>query len=276
MKKKRGQNEGSISERSNGTFIAQITVDGKRVSKYFKTKREANVWRIDTLSKIQKGMFNVDTQILLSEYLEQWMVNSRRRVKPKTLIQYQQIIDQHINPYLGKYKLTDIRPNMVQSLYTKKEDMGIGGRTILLIHAVLHSALNQAQKEDLIYRNPLDAIKRPSFQKKEGKSMNETQVRSFLLACRGHRFEALFKIAVRNGLRQGELLGLKWNDLNWETNELFIQRQLQRLPGKGLLLVEPKTEKSKRIIVLGQDPMNALKIHKNQQYCQQQFAGEKW
>ena len=121
MKKKRGQNEGSISKRrKDGLIPAQISVNGKRITKYFRTVSEANAWRIDSLSKVQKGLFVVETNLTLSEFFDQWLINSRRRVKPKTLIQYTQIIDQHIRPYLGNFKLTELRPNLIQQLYTLK------------------------------------------------------------------------------------------------------------------------------------------------------------
>lgn len=276
MAKKSGQNQGSVSVRKDGLIQAQISVDGKRITRYFKSKKEANAWKIESLNKIQKGMFNTNTQISLGEFLDRWLADSNRSVKIKTHLQHKQIINQHIKPYLGEIKLIELRPNMVQQLYSKKEEMGLGQRTILLIHCVLHCALNQAVKEDLIFRNPLDAVIRPRFVKKEMKFLNEIQVRSFLIACKGHRLEMLFKLAITTGLREGEILGLKWSDLNWETHQLSVQRQLQRIPQVGLLMAEPKSASGKRMIMLGPDTIHALRSHSNNQYIEQQFAGDRW
>jgi len=276
MAKKSGQNQGSVSVRKDGLVMAQISVDGKRITKYFKSKKEANAWKIETLNKIQKNSFNTNTQITLGEFLERWLSDSNRSVRIKTHLQHKQIINQHIKPYLGEMKLIELRPTMVKQLYSMKEEMGLGQRTILLIHCVLHCALNQAVKEDLIFRNPLDAVIRPRFVKKEMKFLNENQVISFLMAAKGTRLEALFKVAITSGLREGEILGLKWSDLNWETHQLSIQRQLQRIPQVGLVMAEPKSASGKRLIMLGPDTIHALRSHSNNQYIDQQFAGDRW
>jgi len=107
------------------------------------------------------------------------------------------------------------------------------------------------------------------------KFLNEIQVRSFLIACKGHRLETLFKLAITTGLREGEILGLKWSDLDWETHQLSIQRQLQRIPKVGLFMAEPKSTSVKRLIMLGPDTISAIRSHSDKQYLEQQFASEK-
>jgi integrase len=276
MKGKKGQNQGSVSIRKNGSYLAQISVEGKRISKYFKTKREANLWILDSLNKVQKGMFYSGPQVLVSDYLDQWLVDSKDSVRPKTHIQYCQIIEQHIIPSLGKYKLSELRPEMIQALYNQKIDSGSGVRTVRLIHSVLHCALNRALKLNLIYRNPADAVYRPKLKKIEMKILDENQVRSLLIASRGTRLETLLKVAITTGLRQGEILGLKWSDLDWETHQLHIQRQVQRIPKVGLTFPEPKSAAGRRIIALGPETINQLKEHFNKQCLERKLAGDKW
>ena len=274
--KKSGQNQGSVSVRKNGTIMVQLTVDGKRITKYFKTKKEANAWRIESLHKIQKGMFNSGPQVLLSEYLEQWLIASKDSIRPKTHIQYRQIIEQHILPNLGKLKLNELQPEMIQALYNKKIVTGSGVRTVRLIHSVIHCALNQALKLGLIYRNPSDAVYRPKLLRTEMKILDEDQARSLLIAARGRRLEALFKVSITTGLREGEILGLKWGDLDWDKNQLNVQRQLQRIPKTGLVFSEPKTSAGLRMIELGSDTIASLKAHFNRQRLEKNFKGEIW
>lgn len=276
MTKKSGQNQGSVSLRKDGLVLAQITVDGKRISKYFKTKREANAWRIETLNKIQNGMFNSGPQVLLSEYLAQWLIASKDSVRPKTHIQYRQIVEQHINPMLGQIKLSDLRPEMIQAAYNRKTAAGVSARTVRLIHSVLRSALNQALRMGLIYRNPATVVYQPKLKETEMKVLDENQVRSLLITAKGHRLEALFKLEVTSGLREGEILGLKWSDIDWENHQLKVQRQLQRVPGMGLMFSEPKSAAGKRMIMLGSQTIVSLKAHSSRQYAERVFSGDKW
>jgi integrase len=276
MTKKSGQNQGSVSLRKDGSVQAQISIDGKRISKYFKTKREANAWRIETLNKIQNGMFNSGPQVLLSEYLAQWLIASKDSVRPKTHIQYRQIVEQHINPMLGQIKLSDLRPEMIQAAYNNKTAAGTSARTVRLTHSVLRSALNQALRMGLIYRNPATVVYQPKLKEADMKVLDENQVRSFLIAAKGHRLETLFKLEVTSGLREGEILGLKWSDLDWENHQLKVQRQLQRVPGVGLMFSEPKSAAGRRMIMLGSDTIASLKAHSSRQHAERVFAGDKW
>ena len=276
MAKKAGQNQGSITKRKNGTYMVQITVDGKRITKYFKTKKEANKWRIERLNKIQNGLFYSGPKLTLEEFFEEWLIARKDSIKPKTLNQYRQIVGSHINPTLGKIKLNELQPAEIQALYNEKVNAGIGTRTVRLIHSVLHCALGHALRLGIIYRNPSDAVYKPKAQKTEMQILDENQVRSFLIAARGKRLEALYKVAITTGLRKGEILALKWSDLDWRSGQLNIQRQVQRVPGSGLVFTEPKTKAGRRMIVLGPDTVLGLKEHFKRQLAEIEFMGDKW
>jgi integrase len=276
MTKKSGQNEGSISKRKNGTYMVQLTVDGKRVTKYFKTKKEANVWRIDTLQKIQSGLFYSGPKLTLSEYLKEWLTAREGSIRPKTHYQYRQIVEQHINPVLGDIKINELQPVEIQAFYNKKIESGTGVRTVRIIHSVLHCALNHALKLGIIYRNPSDVVYKPKTEKREMEILDEDQVRMLLIAAKGKRLEALYKVAVTTGLRKGEILGLKWSDLDWDTHQLNVQRQVQRVPEKGITFSHPKTSAGRRMIILGSDTISALKDHQKRQWVDREFKGDKW
>lgn len=275
MSKKRGQGEGSIYKRKDGSWSAQVSIQGKRVSKYFKTQREGLDWLQQIRNQIQAGLTFSGAQLPLSEFLQQWLGSIRESIKTKTLFQYAQIIRDHIIPRLGKIKLKDLRPDQIQSLYNEKLDAGTSSRTVILIHAVLHRALKHALKQGILGRNPTDAVNRPRFRRREMKTLSDTQVRTLLLAVKDTRFEAFFWIAIVTGLRQGELLGLRWSDLNWQSRRLQVQRQLQRIKG-GHEFTDPKSTAGKRMIVLGEGTMMKLQRHLNILMQEKQQVGANW
>ncbi|MGA7607934.1 MAG: site-specific integrase [Anaerolineales bacterium] len=108
------------------------------------------------------------------------------------------------------------------------------------------------------------------------KTLTDSQVRVFLSAARGLRHEALFWMAVFTGLREGELFGLKWSDLDWQTKHLKVQRQLQRLQGKGMVFTAPKTAAGKRMLVLSTATVAKLREHLDRQQNEKVTAGDKW
>jgi len=277
MSRKRGQNEGSISKRPDGLFCAQVTGDnGKRVTKYFHTRKEANEWLQETLLQIKNGLSLLGSQTTFEEYLEHWLETASLTIRPNTYKQYSQIVSQHITPVLGKVKLKDIRPEMIQGLYNSKLAAGTSNRTVILIHCVIHRSLRQAVMFRILGWNPADAVVRPRLPRTEMKVLTDTQVRNLLLVSRGTRYEALLQLAVTVGLRQGEILGLKWSDLDWNTRHLQIQRQVQSVKGKGKVFSEPKSAAGKRLVVLGSGTIEVLRAHWKRQQQERQFVGDRW
>lgn len=256
-------------------YFAQVTIQGRRISKYFRTQREGLDWLQEMRSQIQNGLTMAGAQMSLSDYLDQWLGTIRESVRPKTLLQYTQIVRGHIFPMLGKIKLKDLRPDQIQALYNSKRKAGVSARTVILIHAVLHKALKHALKMGIIGRNPADAVTRPRIQRKEMRTLTDAQDRSFLSVAEHNRFNVLYWLAVTTGLRQGELLGLKWSDLDWNNHRLRIVRQLQRLPG-GLEFTEPKSAAGRRVIALGASTLEKLRKQQDIQSEARQRAGGSW
>ena len=276
MYKKRGQNEGSIYKRKDGRWVAQVTIQGKHVCKYFHSRSECREWLRAMEDQIRNGLTLAGAQMSLGKYLDQWLSSISGSVQPGTLQQYTQIAYQHVVPRLGHIKLKDLRPDQIQQLYKEKLDAGRSARTVLMTHAVLRRALKQAVRLGIIGRNPVDAVTRPKFHRKEMQTLTDTQVRSLILAAKGTRYEALFWMAVATGLRQGELLGLRWSDLNWKTRRLHVQRQLQREQGTGLVFTQPKSAAGRRVIALGEPTINVLRRHLGLLDQARQQAGARW
>jgi integrase len=273
--RKRGQNEGSIYKRKGGRWCAQISVQGKRVTNYFDTQREGLDWLQEMRNQINAGLTLDGAQKSLSDFLEQWLGSIRLSVRPMTLSQYRQIVRMHIIPMLGSIKLKDLRPDQIQTLYNQKLDSGTSARTVLLIHAVLHRSLKQAFKWGIIGRNPASVVTRPKVVRKEMMTLNDNQVRTLILIAKGTRYEVLFWLAVTTGMRQGELLGLRWSDLDWRSKKLHVQRQLQRTSA-GQIFSEPKSAAGRRVIMLGDETIKKLRAHLGVLSQERQIAGEQW
>ncbi len=276
MAKRRGNQEGSIYKRKGGLWCVQVSLDNHRLTKYFKTRREAREWLTETLDQIQTGQSIESGRISLADFLEKWLDLARPSLCHKTWAQYHQICRDHILPSLGKVRIRDLRPDQIQGLYNSKIECNVSTNTVRILHAVLHRSLEQAVRWGMIDRNPANAVIRPKPCRKEIQTLNSHQARQFLIAAQGSRYEALYYLAITTGLRAGELLGLKWDDLDWIKGYLHVQRQVQRLAGNGLALLEPKSAAGRRVVVLGQTMITVLDEHFKKQDCLRAFTGERW
>jgi integrase len=279
MAGKRGHGEGSVYWRaSRERWVAAATLpDGRTREHQCKTKREAQEWLNKTLLAIQQGTLATGPQQTVATFLEQWLQDTAKaRVRPSTFYRYQVLMNTHAIPALGKLPLQKLTPQHLQRFYTDKLDSGLAPATVAQIHRILHRALKDAMRWDLIGRNPCDLVDTPRGRSPEIRPLNEEQVIAFLKAAREDPLEALWVLAVTTGMRQGELLGLKWEDLAEDTRSLSVRRSLQYLPGAGYIVQEPKSTKGRRRIALGPLAIMALNRHRERQRLQREFAGEQW
>ena len=276
MAKKRGNNEGSIYKRANGTWSVQATLQGRRLSHTFKTQWECQEWLKKTRSQIDNGMTLASTKISLGEYLTSWLTSTKTSKAPNTWQHYKRLIRNYIIPNLGEIKVRDLRPENIQAFYNRLFDRQVGVYTIRKIHGTLHSALQQAVKTCMIGRNPASFAQPPREPANEMDILTESQVGQLLVAAQGHRLEALYYLAVISGMRQMELLGLKWNDLDWVKQTLKIERQLLRPDGDGVNFSSPKTRYGKRSIALGTKTIEILRKHHERQQAERLKGSEVW
>jgi len=272
----RGRNEGSISKRSNGSYRAQISVSGKRVSASFKTKAEAQKWIRDQLAKAERGFDFQGSKITLGEYLPQWLENSKTGLRAKTSHQYDQVMKKHIIPHIGSIALKDLRLAMIEKYYADLLRSGVGTRTVRIGHNILHKSLEKALRYGLVTYNPTQGATLPQYKHSEMQVLDETQVSQFLVAAQESYYRAFYHLAVTTGMRQGELFGLKWIDLQWNKGILHLQRQVQKVPGQGWSFVEPKTKSGRRTIKIGEGSLEAIREHKVHQDLLKAKIGERW
>jgi integrase len=182
----------------------------------------------------------------------------------------------YLLPGLGEgTKLAEVKPDRVQDLYNHLISDGVGISMVRYVHVVLRIALSHAVKLQLIQTNPTDAVITPAEPKWEMESFDEAQANQMLFAARGHRLEALFYLAVTTGMRQSELLGLRWTDLDWIRRTLRIERQLAR-GTEGYQLVELKTMYSRRTIELGEVAIAKLRERQVLERLERAVAGDRW
>jgi integrase len=276
VNKIRGRNEGSISQRPNGTWRAQVSSDGRRISKGFQTKTEGLTWLRKMQSEVDRGLDVQGGKILLQEYLTQWLEASKVSLRPKTALQYEQVTRKHIVPHIGSIPVNALRLVKVEQFYSTLLLSGVGVRTVRIVHAVLHKALEKTVRYQIISYNPVHGAILPREKHGEMQILDDRQLGQFLIAAKGSRFEAMYYLAVSTGMRQGELFGLKWADLQWQSGTLNIQRQVQKIPGKGWDFEEPKTRAGRRTIKVGESVLQALRVHRLNQELQKASVGARW
>ena len=211
----------------------------------------------------------------MNVYIGEWLDGIRTSVSPRTWTRYEQLVRCHATPVFGKATLEKITPQQLQRLYADLARAGAGQGTVLQVHAVLHRAFKQALLWNLIPRNPADAVSRPKQRRQEMTTLTPEQARKLLAAARGDRLEALYVLAVTTGMRQGELLGLRWKDIDLELGMIHLQASLQRTKD-GFEFVQPKTHRSRRQVMLTTVARDSLKRHRISQTAERLVKGEVW
>ena len=223
-------------------------------------KSEAQAWIREMAGQIDHGLTYQATQITLTEYLSDWLSSVRDNVKTATWKQYEYVVRLHITPFIGKIKLSELSPLAIQRLYSSRRAGGVGARTVQLIHAVLHAALEQAVRLRLLGSNPGKMVDRPKVNRQSVDCLTEQEIWALLARAKGTPLDMLLHLAITTGMRQGELLGLKWRDVQWDRAVILVNRQLKRVSG-GLKLAPLKTEQSKRAVQIGKSTLEKLGSH---------------
>jgi integrase len=278
VSRKRGNGEGSIHRRKDGGWCAQYivyTAEGrKRKTIYGKTRAEVGGKLAKALSDSQDGLVFDDEGLTLGKYLDKWLEGSLRgAVRQSTFDRYEIAVRVHIKPVLGRLKLTKLAPTHLAGFYQDKLAAGFAPASVNKLHVALHKALAQAVKWRMIPRNVAEVVKGPRPAPEEIRPLNREQTKTLVEAAKGERFEALYKLAVTTGLRQGELLGLKWEEADLEEGVVRVRRTLARHKGR-LVLGEPKTKRSRRTVQLTEAAVEALEEHFGRQMVQWDCLGD--
>ena len=269
---------GCITHRADGTYAAVIELsrgpNGRRRHKWFggyRTRKEAQSRLTALLHELQDGSFIAPSKMMFDEYLRRWLADSAaHRLSARSFERTKCIVECHLIPELGGCRLAELRPLHIQAYLTaarrsgrKNGQGGLTGATLLKHFEVLHSALNQAVRWELIARNPASAVDRPRAEMKPGqaiRALSGDEVATLLGNAAGERLYTPILVAVTTGLRRGELLALRWADLDLEKATLSVNRALEET-GSGVAFKTPKTARSRRTMPLAATTVQALRDH---------------
>jgi integrase len=277
---KRGNGEGGITRhKKSGLYMARYIVETptgkKRKTVYGKTREEAHDKLVDALSNRNKGLVFEGENQTLSEYLDRWLNGSvKGSVKPSTYESYERMIRNHIRPALGHRKLKALAPDQVQYFYQSKLNANLAPGSVRLMHGILHKALDQAVRWGAVPRNVCKATTPPRPNPQEIRPLDAEQAKRILEASRENRLEALYVLAVTAGLRIGELLGLKWEDIDLGAGTLHVRRTKSQAK-TGPTFTAPKNGKG-RSIRLTRRAVEVLKAHKVAQNSERLKMGSLW
>lgn len=274
----RGHGEGTITLRKDGRYAVGISLEnGKRKFYYAKSKKEALELLRRVQQEQQQGTLVEGPQQTLGQFLPEWLQTHKQSIRPRSYERYESIIRLHLVPTLGKVKLQKLTAQHLDRLYAQKLEEGLHPTTVTAIHNMLHTALDKAMRLGLLARNVCELVSPPRAVHREIKPLTLEQIHKLLEAAKGHSLETLFVLAVTTGMRRGELFGLKWQDIDFAKGVLHIRRALVRMPtGQGYKETEPKTEKSRRSIVLTSKAIGSLKEHRRQQEEIRATVGVAW
>jgi len=268
MAKKRGQNEGTITQRKDGRWEARVTTgykNGRQVRKclYGKTRQEVANKLSAALTDVQKGVDLPNEKLTVKSFLTSWLEGTAQgRLRQSTYARYKTLIDKHIVPHIGSYPVARLNPQQTQRLWAMLQKDGLSARTVIQVRAILRTALNQAVRQGVTTRNAAALTDPPKAEVFKPTFLTADQAEKLLKAAKGHRLEALITLALTAGMRVGEILGLTWSDIDLDGKKLQISRQQQRV-GKELIVCDPKTERSARTLPLTKLAIDSLKWHRD-------------
>ncbi|HVD00377.1 MAG TPA: site-specific integrase [Candidatus Dormibacteraeota bacterium] len=281
MAGRRGHNEGSIYRRQDGLWAAAVDlgrVNGRRSRQTFygATRKEVQDWLKVALRDQQLGTLPAASRETVGQFLTAWLEDSAKpRLRPSTFRSYSDLVRLHVLPTIGHHRLDRLTPQQVQTMLNAKLAEGLSARRVEYLRAVLRTALNQAVKWGMVARNAAGLTNPPRVKTRPVQVLSPDEARRFLEVAQGDRLEALFVVALSLGLRQGEALGLQWEDVDLKKRSLSVAHALQRIDGK-MQLVEPKTERSRRTIRMPEVVAGALTAHQQQQRKDRLLAGARW
>jgi integrase len=261
MTKKRANGEGSVFKRADGRVVG-VYEDTNGKTRYLTsktmTKVEMKAAVRKKLEERDQGIVYDSENLTVERYMvDHWLPSIRDKVRPGTYRPYESIVRLHINPTLGTTKLEKLTAMQLEKLYRQKLQEGLSARRVKYIHVTIRKALKDAVRLQLLPRNVADAAQPLKASKAKIKPLTQGQMRTLLDTAKGDNLEALYVLAITTGMRQGELLGLQWKDIDLEAGTLTVNRSVY--DGE---VNPPKTEAGNRTIKLSNMAVAALRQHR--------------
>ncbi len=273
---RRGNSEGSIFQRkADGLWVAAVTVEGRRRRAYGRTREEAAAKLLQLQQQAGAGLPTPPQRLTVGGWCSTWVEQVAGRLRPSTATRYRQLVAQQIVPTWGRVRLAQLTPAQVEQGLRRLVDGGLTPRTAGHVRAVLRASLNDAQREGLLARNVAALADPPRVAREAPKVLIPSEAWAVIDAMPEPGLQRLVSVAVNTGLRQGELLGLRWADVDWQAGELHVTQALQRVAGE-YRLVEVKSASSRRTVPLTADAVAVLEDQRRWQVEARLAAGGRW
>ena len=281
------QGSGSIRQRPDGRWEARFTYTDdlgvkKRGSVYGDTQKECRQKLTAALTAVDAGSYKKTQRYTVEQWLDEWLSTYCKDLKPMTISGYKSKVETRIKPYIGKSQLTALNNVQIQKYYNllqdgDKDHKPLSAKSIQNVHGILHKALDQAVVAGILATNPADHVKLPKVKKPGLKPLMDEDVTRFLDAIKGDPFERLFIVALFSGLRESELIGLQWDDVDLENGIITVCRQIQKAYGKDEYIFLDETKNGKqRTAAIAPSIVKVLKAQRVQQMEWQLAAGPLW
>ena len=269
---RRVMGRGSITHRADGRWQGRAMVEGVRRSVYGATQAECVAKLQQLQQQIAGGLPAVDQRATVGRYLDSWLGSVSSRVRPRTMRHYAYMVEL-VSGQLGRVKLAKLSPQDVAAMLARLQASGLGPQTCAHVRAVLRAALADAERDGLVSRNVAALASAPRVPHQPPRILTPEQAQALLNALQDDGLRRMATVAVHTGLRQGELLGLRWQDVG--DGELHVTQALQRLGGQ-YQLVEVKSRTSRRTVPLTADAAGVLAQERQCQLEARLAAGGRW
>ena len=282
MAKRRSNGEGNIRKRKDGRWEGRYTVgrdpvSGKQVFKNVlgKTQAEVKEKMKLTIEKNKKVDFRQTGKYTVTQWMDEWFENvCKLKIRPSSHQTYRGYIDNHITPYIGNLLIEKLSTMELQKLYRKlmtkgrverieseHQPKGLSAKTVRNIHQVISSAMDFAVAQRIIPENPCKAVALPKVEHKEMQTIPAEQLRAFLVEAKASGVYEMYYTELATGLRRGELLGLKWSDIDLNAGVIRVKRQVARVNGQ-IVEAPLKTKNSYRTVAISRQAVEVLKQQK--------------
>lgn len=282
--KRRGKGEGTVFQRKDGRWVSEITLeDGKRKPLYGKTQEEAIAKRQEALYQQRQGTLATGPRKKLGDHIDWWLEEVKKlRLEESSYIRYRGVLDVHILPNLGHIQLQKLTLQKIQTFYNEKLKGELSSNTVHQMHGILHGALAYAVKARLISHNPCDGVSLPPPEKRKVQPLTLEQVQHLLKTAHESSpyspLEVFVALALTTGMRHGEIISLRWEDIDFEEGSIYVHRNVGYLKLEKYQYIEgdPKTDAGRRTIPLAPAVSDLLKTHRVRQNEIRLKAGSHW
>ncbi len=281
---RRASGESTIHKGTDGRWHGYVSMGtktgGKRDRRHVSAStRAAVVAKVRELQQRRDaGVTATSGTMTVAAWLDHWLDNiAVNRLRARTLESYRQLVRLHITPAIGHHRLARLQPEHVEAMHAQMRGKGLASATVLRAHRVLSRALKVAEQRGRVARNVARLVDAPSAgEPASGDALTPAEARAVLAAAAALRNAARWIVALALGLRQSEVLGLRWSDVDLDAGTLRIRKTLHRVVGGGLVYEDPKSPRSRRTLVLPRPLAEALRAHRAAQAAERLQAGTAW